>query len=299
MESERLRRIGDAVMIRHTLFSLPFALAAILLETGGRPPLMKMVWILLAAVGARNAANALNRIIDSDIDARNPRTAGRHLPSGRLAPRDLWIFAAAMIALVLVATAMLNWLCVALLPVAGVLVVGYSFSKRFTWLCHYWLGLACQCATMGAFLGISGRFEFRYFVFCAAVVLWVAGFDIIYAFQDVEVDRKQGIKSLPASLGRLLAWLAAAGSHALVVVFLAGAALFWPLGPAYLAGIGLAALLLAAEHLILLLEPSFGVAAKAGGEDPGEGHLKVAAYRINEILPFVVLAGLAVDLYLL
>jgi 4-hydroxybenzoate polyprenyltransferase len=204
-----------------------------------------------------------------------------------------------MLALFVASTAMLNWLCVSLLPVAAVLVVGYSFSKRFTWLCHYWLGLACQCATMGAFLGISGRFEFRYFVFCAAVVLWVGGFDVIYAFQDVEVDRRQGIKSLPASLGRLLAWMAAAGSHALVVVFLAGAALFWPLGAPYLVGVGIVALLLAAEHLILLLEPSFGVATRAAGEDPGERHLNVASYRINEIIPFVVLAGLAVDLYLI
>jgi 4-hydroxybenzoate polyprenyltransferase len=278
--------IGDAIMIRHTLFSLPFALAAILIETGGRPSPWKLAWILVAAAAARNAANALNRVIDRDIDAANPRTASRHLPSGRLSPRELILFAAAMLALLVLAAAMLNWLCVALLPLAGALVFGYSYTKRFTWLCHYWLGLTCSAATMGAFLGIAGRFELRYFVMTAAVALWVAGFDILYALQDIEVDRAQGLRSVPARFGPRLARIAAAASHLGTIALLAAAPLFWKgLGAAYLVGTGVAAALLAAEHLVA-----------SGGT---ERHLRIAAYGINEVLPLAFLAFVALDVYLL
>ena len=159
----RFSLIADAIIIRHTLFSLPFVLAAVLLETGGRPSLWKLLWIILAAVGARNAANAFNRIADRNIDAANPRTAGRHLPSGRLSIREMWIFTGAMLALLCFSAFMLNWFCVALLPLAGFIVFGYSYAKRFTWLSHFWLGIACSCATMGAFLGLEGAFRLRYF----------------------------------------------------------------------------------------------------------------------------------------
>jgi 4-hydroxybenzoate polyprenyltransferase len=281
----KLRAIGDAIMVRQTLFSLPFAVAAVLLETRGRPPAAKLLWIMAAAAAARNAANALNRVIDRDIDAANPRTAGRHLPAGLLSVRDLGLFAALMLGLLAFSAAMLNWLCFALLPLAGFLVVGYSYSKRFTWLCHYWLGLACSAATMGAFLGISGRFELRYFAMAGAVALWVAGFDILYALQDIEVDRAQGLRSIPARFGpRAARWIAAL-SHALAIAGLGAAAFFWPLGPAYLAAVLGAAALLAAEHIVAL-----------GGT---ERHIRIAAYGINEIVPLVVLSGVALDLYLL
>jgi len=271
-------------MVRHTLFSLPFALSAVLLETGGRPPLGKLLWISLAAASARNAANALNRVIDRDLDAANPRTAGRHLPAGTLRSRDLLAFSAAMLALLVLSAAMLNPLCVALLPAAAFLVVGYSYTKRFTWLCHLWLGVACSAATMGAFIGVAGRFELRHFVLAGAVALWVAGFDIVYALQDIEFDRSRGLKSLPARFGARPARLAAAACHALTVAGLAAAPLFWPLGPAWLAGVAAAACLLAAEHVVA-----------AGGT---ERHIRIAAYGINEAIPLLVLAALAVDLYL-
>ena len=281
----KLGAIGDAIMVRHTLFSLPFALAAVLIETGGRPPLAKLAWILLAAAAARNAANALNRVVDREIDAANPRTAGRHLPAGKLAPRELEIFAAAMLALLVLAAAMLNWLCVALLPAAAILVFGYSYTKRFTWLCHWWLGLTCSAATMGAFLGLAGRFELRYFVLTAAVALWVAGFDVVYALQDVEVDRAQGLRSFPARFGPRLARLMAAACHLGTVLLLAAAPLFWRgLGAAYLAGVGAVAALLAAEHLVA-----------AGGT---ERHIRIAAYGINEVLPIAFLAFACLELYL-
>jgi 4-hydroxybenzoate polyprenyltransferase len=283
--TNRLRLVGEAVIFRHTLFSLPFALAAVLLETGGRPSPWKLAWIVVAVVAGRNAANALNRIIDKDIDASNPRTATRHLPTGALAARELWLFAAAMTALLVLAAAMLGWICVAFLWVPAIAILLYSFTKRFTWLCHYWLGATCAIATMGSLIAVSGRvFELRYFVLSAAVASWVAGFDIIYALQDLEVDRAQGLHSIPERFGRRWARIIAAGTHCATVALLASAPLFWELGPAWLAGTGAAAALIAAEHLVAL-----------GGT---ERHIRIAAYGINEIVPLVVLAGTVVDIFM-
>ncbi len=281
----RLGMLGDAVIIRHTLFSLPFALVAILLETNGRPPLRPLLLILLAAASARNAANALNRVIDADIDAKNPRTAGRHLPTGRLSKKELLVFAGVMGVLLVSATAMLNWLCVALLPVAAVLIGGYSYTKRFTWLCHYWLGVACASAPMGAFLALSGRFEIRYFALAGAVALWVAGFDILYALQDIDFDRGQGLRSVPARFGAEGARALSALSHLGTVAGLAVLPLFWDLSWAYAGGVAIAAALLVAEHVVV-----------RGGT---ERHVRIASYSINEVLPLVVLAATALDVYLL
>ena len=277
--------LGDAVIFRHTLFSLPFALVAILLETGGRPPLRDLLLIVLAAASARNAANALNRVIDADIDAKNPRTSGRHVPTGRLSKKELVLFAAVMSAILVVSAAMLNWLCVALLPVAALLLGGYSYAKRFTWLCHYWLGVACAAAPMGAFVALAGRFEFRYFVLAAAVALWVAGFDILYALQDIEFDRREGVHSVPARFGAAAARSVSALSHLGTVAALALLPLFWDLSWAYGTGAMIAAGLLAAEHVIV-----------RGGT---ERHVRIASYSINEVLPLVMLAATAVDIYLL
>jgi 4-hydroxybenzoate polyprenyltransferase len=282
--SSRLRLIGEAVIFRHTLFSLPFALLAILLETDGRPPLRPLLLAVLAAAAARNAANALNRVVDARIDARNPRTARRHLPAGTLSSRSLLVFSALMGVIVVVAAALLNPLCVALLPVAAVLIGGYSYTKRFTWLCHYWLGVACAAAPMGAFLALSGRFEFRYFVLAGAVALWVAGFDILYALQDIDFDRKEGLHSIPARFGSRGARLLSALSHLGTAVGLAALPLFWELSWIYLGGIAIATALLTAEHVVV-----------RGGT---QRHVRIASYSINEIIPLVVLAFGAADIYL-
>ena len=281
----KMGRIGDAIIFRHTLFSLPFAVLAVLLETRGRPPLLPVIWILLAAASARNLANALNRVIDAEIDAKNPRTAGRHIPSGRLTKRSLLVFSAVMAALLVLSAAMLNPLCLMLLPAAAVLVGGYSYTKRFTWLCHWWLGVACASAPMGAFLGLAGRFELRYFALSGAVALWVAGFDVLYALQDIEFDRAGRLHSAPARFGLGGARLLAALSHAGTVALLASLPLFWDLGWAYEAGVAVAAALLAAEHIVAM-----------GGT---ERHIRIASYSINEVLPLVLLAAGVVDIYLL
>ncbi len=282
----RLSLIGDAVMIRHTLFSLPFAVAAVLLATGGRPPPGRTLLVLLAAASARNAANAVNRIVDRFIDARNPRTSGRHIPSGRLRAADLGWFGAAMLLLFTGSTALLGPLCLALLPLAVFLILGYSYTKRFTWLCHAWLGVTCSAATMGAFIAMTGRFEPGYFLLTGAVAAWVCGFDIVYAVQDIEVDRAQGLRSFPARFGARAAGYAAAACHLVTVSGLALAPLFWPeLGAAYLATVAVVFFLLAAEHLV----------ARGGTER----HFRIAAYSINEIVPIIFLFGIACELYVI
>jgi putative 4-hydroxybenzoate polyprenyltransferase len=284
--ASKLSLIADAVIFRHSIFSLPFALAALLLESAGRPSIWKLAWILVAVLAGRNMANALNRIIDADIDAANPRTASRHLPSGKLESRDLWIFVAITGTILVAAAAMLGWVCVLLLPLAGIMVFGYSFTKRFTWLCHYWLGVTCSIAVMGSFIGLTGRvFELRYFALAAAVALWVAGFDVIYALQDIEVDRGQGLHSVPERFGEKKARLIAAASHLGAIALLGTVPLLWPsMGAAYWTGWALAAALIASEHIV-----------SRGGS---ERRIKVAAYNINEIVPLVILASVLVDLYL-
>jgi 4-hydroxybenzoate polyprenyltransferase len=280
----KLRLIGEAVIFRHTIFSLPLAVTAILLESAGSPPLHKVILILIAAVAGRNAANALNRVIDADIDRINPRTANRHIPQGLLSKKALLLFSLVLIVILVIAAAMLNPLCVLLLPVAGILIGGYSFSKRFTWLCHYWLGVACAIAPMGAFIGLTGHFAFRYFILASAHALWVAGFDILYALSDIEFDRRERLYSIPARFGAGAARIFALLSHfgTLLCFFLIP--WFWPLSPWYFIAFGIAAVLLVSEHLIAL--------------GNSERHIKLASYTINEIVPVVVLAGTAAGVYL-
>lgn len=279
----KLKLIGDAIIIRHILFSIPFAILAILLESGGQPPLKKTLLILLAAASARNAANALNRLIDADIDARNKRTAHRHIPAGLLSKKTMLLFAIAMLALLVFSAAMLNPLCVMLLPLAGVLVVGYSYTKRFTWLCHYWLGLACAAAPMGAFIALSGKFKLSYFFLAGAHTLWVAGFDILYATQDIQIDRKEKLQSIPARFGLKRARIIAAANHSATIVLLFFLPVFWKLGWTYMLGVVLSITLLLAEHIIAL--------------KGSERHIRIASYTINEIIPVIILIFAAVDIY--
>lgn len=285
----RGQSIGRAVMIEHTLFSLPLAVAAFLLESGGRPGWRVTILVLLAVFGARNAANALNRLVDAEIDAANPRTANRDLPAGRVGKKELALFAALCGALFLAAAALLNPLCLALVPVAALLIGGYSYTKRFTWLCHWWLGVTCSAAVMGSFLALAGRFELRFFPLTGAAALWIAGFDIIYATQDIGHDRAHGLHSAPARFGRKGALALSALSHGGAVVLFAATGWIYRAGPWYAVGAAAAAVLLAAEQLIAATEPS---RARKGKKDS----ITLAAYTLNQILSpvFMVFAALAV-----
>ncbi|MDR0557519.1 MAG: putative 4-hydroxybenzoate polyprenyltransferase [Treponema sp.] len=287
---KKLRLIGEAVMFRHTLFSLPFAVTAILLETDGRPDPMKVILILIAAASGRNAANALNRVIDADIDKKNERTSNRHIPRSALSKKTLLVFALVLCVVLVIAACMLNWLCVMLLPAAVFLIGGYSFSKRFTWFCHYWLGLACCCSVMGSFLGLAGHFAFRYFVFALAHCLWVAGFDIIYALQDIEFDRKERLHSIPAHFGDRKARVIAAVSHLGSAAALFLTPVFWNVSAVYLIAASVSAVLLLAEHIIALGKMGLFPMSK-------ERRIRIASYSINEIVPLVILLGTVLDIY--
>jgi 4-hydroxybenzoate polyprenyltransferase len=282
--ARKLRLIGEAIIFRHTVFSFPIAVSAILLETSGHPPLREVVLILLAATAGRNAANAMNRVIDADIDRQNPRTANRHLPAGTLSKKSLVVFSLAMGVVLTVCAFLLNPLCAILLPVAGIMIIGYSFAKRFTWLCHYWLGLACAIAPMGAFLGLTGAFQFRFFVLAAAHALWVAGFDIIYARLDIAFDRRTGIHSIPARFGDKGARAFAAVSHVGTAACWFLIPMFWTLSFWYYIAAGIAAVLLVAEHIVSITN--------------SERRVKIASYSINEVVPLVLLAGVVLGVYL-
>jgi 4-hydroxybenzoate polyprenyltransferase len=247
------RAVTYARMIKlsHSVFALPFALAAAALAADGAPTPRQVLWILVAMVGARSAAMGFNRLADQELDARNPRTAGRELPAGLLTRGEVWAFVAVSAAALVVAAAMLNPLCLALSPVALAIVFGYSYTKRFTAFSHGFLGLALAIAPVGAWLAIRGTLARPPIVLGLAVLLWVAGFDTIYACQDAEHDRAAGLRSLPARWGIRRALLAARVFHVGAVVLLAGLFALVPLHPIYLVGVAAVAVMLAYEHSLV------------------------------------------------
>src|SRR5581483_5980323 len=190
-----------------SIFALPFAYIGMMLGRGGLPTLHQFVWISLAMLGARTLAMSLNRVIDREIDRRNPRTANRPIPSGRLSPTSVLAISVASAAMLFTAAWQLNDLAVKLFPVAMIFLVGYHFTKRFTWLSHVVLGLADGGAPLGGWVAVTDRLDPPGILLGIAVALWVGGFDLLYACQDVEFDRAQGLHSIPAKFGvRTAVW---------------------------------------------------------------------------------------------
>jgi 4-hydroxybenzoate polyprenyltransferase len=247
----RIVLFGRMIRFSHSVFALPFALASAALAAADEFRWSQLGWILVAMVGARSAAMGVNRLADQAFDARNPRTAGRELPQGRLSRAEVWVFVAVGVAALVLAAGMLNPLCLALSPLALAVVFGYSYTKRFTALSHLFLGLALGLAPVGAWLAIRGELAAPALVLGLAVIAWVAGFDVIYACQDVEFDRREGLHSVPARLGLASALRVAQGLHLVAVVALLG--LYWlaPLHPVYLGGVAGVATLLAYEHSLV------------------------------------------------
>ena len=242
---------GRMIKFSHSVFALPFALASALMAAGGAVPWPQLPWIVVAMVGARSAAMGFNRLADHAIDARNPRTARRELPQGLLSRREVWLFVAVSVAALVGASALLNPLCLALSPVALAVVLGYSYTKRFTSLSHLVLGLALSIAPVGAWLAVRGGFALPPVVLALAVLCWVAGFDTIYACQDVDFDRRERLWSLPARLGVARALQVARVLHAVAVLCLAALYALAPLHPVYLVGVAAVAVLLAYEHSLV------------------------------------------------
>ena len=228
------------IRVEHTLFALPFAYVGAVFAARGLPTLHQVFWITVAVLGARTAAMATNRYIDRDIDARNPRTARRALANGTLAPSVMLVTAALGIVLLVVAAAMLNPLCLRLLPLAALGIFAYPFCKRFTWAAHFVLGAVDGFAPLGAYIAVSGTIAWPAVLTFFAVTLWVGGFDIIYALMDRDVDVAQNIHSIPAQFGARSGRVLPIALHVAMAALLSVAGMLAAVGPLYYAGIAFA-----------------------------------------------------------
>lgn len=241
----------EMIKFSHTIFALPFALSGALLAAKGLPSAQQLFWIVLAMAGARTTAMGLNRLIDAEIDARNPRTAGRAIPAGLISKGTTLGFILASLALLLVAAGRLNPLCLKLSPLAVGFLVLYSFCKRFTSLAHVVLGICLAAAPIGAWIAIRGSVDAPALILGAAVLFWVAGFDILYALQDLEFDRKAGLHSIPVALGVEGSLWMARLFHLVMVALLLGLFITMQLGGFFMAGIVVSAGMLLYEHWLL------------------------------------------------
>lgn len=247
----KIRHLLEMIKFSHTIFAFPFALmgATLAALANGQPPSWAQIgWICLAMVGARNAAMGLNRIIDARIDAENPRTAGRQIPAGIISRREAWIFVASSTLLLLVAAWQLNPLCFYLSPLVLAFFILYAYCKRFTSLAHLVLGICLAGAPLGAWIALRSTIEWPILVLALAVLVWVAGFDIFYALQDLDFDRGKGLHSLPVLLGEKWAILLGKGLHGLMVGLLLLLPQGLPLGMIYYVGTGVVSLMIAWEH---------------------------------------------------
>ena len=241
----------EMIKFSHTIFALPFAFTGALLAARGLPTLPQAGWIVCAMVGARTAAMGLNRVIDAEIDARNPRTSGRAIPAGLLGRGAVLFFTALSVLLLLFAARALNPLCLYLSPVALGFILLYSYCKRFTPLAHVVLGICLSGAPLGAWIAIRGTADFPAFLLAGAVLFWVAGFDILYALQDRDFDMQSGLHSIPAKLGVSAALWTARAFHLASCAFLAALYLSMHLGPFFLAGLLATCGMLLYEHRLL------------------------------------------------
>ncbi len=274
-------RYARLVKIEHTVFALPFAYVGAFLAVGGSPSAHDLAWITVAMVGARSLAMALNRLVDARIDARNPRTAGRELPSGQLSTVQVAVFCAASLALFLVAVYQLAPKTHYLWPIPVVMFVVYPYLKRFTWLCHLWLGVADGLAPVGAWVAITNHLPWQAWLLGAAVALWVAGFDFFYALFDLDVDRGEGLHSIATRFGVRGAFAAARIAHIATVVCLVGVGLGLDVGILYWVGVAAVGVLLGYEHTLVR---------------PGDlRRLDAAFFTMNGVISVVFAAFVIVD----
>jgi len=275
------RRLASLVRIEHTVFALPFAYVGAFLALDGWPGLANVVWVTLAMVGARTLAMALNRLADAELDARNPRTARRELPSGALTRGQVLGLTAAALTLFLIAVFQLDPVVRWLWPIPVAMFVVYPYLKRFTWLCHLWLGACLGLAPVGAWLAVAGSAPWEAWTISAAVLLWVAGFDLFYSLYDIEHDRGEGLQSWAVRFGERGVFRCARVFHAAAVALLAVAGLGLGVNMFYWLGICATAALLAYEHAIVR---------------PGDlRRLDAAFFTVNGVISVVYFAFVALD----
>jgi 4-hydroxybenzoate polyprenyltransferase len=275
------RRFVSLVKLEHTVFALPYAYTGAILALGEVPSASQIFWITVAMVGARSLAMALNRLIDSGIDARNPRTARREIPAGLLSRSNVIAFAIASLFVFLVAVWQLapitRWLWP--IPVAG--FVTYPYLKRFTWLCHPFLGAVDGLAPVGGWVAVTNHVDPTSFLLGGAVALWIGGFDIIYATMDLEIDRAQGLHSIPRRFGIATALRITRVFHLLSVVLLVWLGIALGLGPLYYLGVAVVAALLAYENSIVSADDL--------------SRVDMAFLTMNGVIALVFLAGVLAD----
>ncbi len=247
----KVRVLLEAVKFEHTIFALPFAYLGMVLAAGGLPTGEQFLWITVAMAGGRTMAMAGNRLIDAEMDLRNPRTAARPLQRGMLSVQELRLLAIAAGATYFFAAWQLNTLVLLLSPLGAILLVGYSYTKRFTWLTHYILGAADGIAPVGAWFAVTGRLAWEPIVLGAAVALWIAGFDILYACQDLAFDRAHGVHAIPARFGLAPALAVSSWTHAATALLMLAFGLLLGLGPLYYVGWLIMAILLTYEHRLV------------------------------------------------
>jgi len=279
----------EMIKFEHTIFALPFAymgaILASIVSNDALPSWAQIGWVTLAMVGARSAAMGLNRLVDAAIDAENPRTALRAIPAGLLSKKEVLLFIAAAFVLLFVAAAQLNPLCVKLLPIAVFFLTFYSYTKRFTWLCHVVLGLTIGLAPLGGWIAVTGEFDAPALVLYGAVAFWIAGFDILYACQDAEFDRAKGLHSIPQRFGVARALHIARWFHAATAIGLISIWLLADLNWIYLIGLSIAYVVLFYEHRLV---------------KPGDlSRINTAFLTMNGILSLVMFTFTLIDVAVL
>ncbi|MEW6161880.1 MAG: UbiA-like polyprenyltransferase [Nitrospirota bacterium] len=235
----------------HSIFALPFAFTGAIIAAGGIPSMRKIVWITIAMIGARSGAMGLNRIIDRKIDQANPRTRNRELPTGIIKLSEAVLFTVASFVIFILAAYMLNPLCLKLSPIAIAVLFIYSYTKRFTWATHFVLGIALSVAPLGAWIAVKGTFDLEIIPMGIAVVFWLAGFDTLYALQDIEFDKSHGIYSIPQRFGIKKALFLARIFHLITFLLLVFIGILFRMGIFYWLGMMVVAGLFIYEHSLL------------------------------------------------
>ena len=249
-----LSRVGvylEMIKVAHTVFALPFALIGAFLAAGGLPSVRTVFYVVLAMVGGRSAAMGFNRLIDAEIDGKNPRTRERAIPKGEVSKPMAAVFIFLSVVLLELSAAKLNPLCLKLSPALLLLLFSYSYTKRFTWASHIVLGSCLGAAPLAAWIAVTGEFDPRILIISFAVLFWVAGFDVLYSLQDIEFDREEGLHSIPRYLGVGKSLWIARGFHFVMAALLLVGYDRFGLGRWFLAGWGICAAVLVYEHSIL------------------------------------------------
>ncbi len=279
----KLKSYGELVMFSHTLFSLPFALIALFIAADGLPSSSVFIWSMLALFAGRNGANALNRWVDRDIDAKNPRTAHRHMPRGTVKAYEVLGITLLCYIVFVYAAYRINPICFYLSPIALALFTLYSYTKRFTCLCHLILGITCAGAPVGAWLAVTGKLSLAPLMIGVVVALWVTGFDIIYGTQDIDFDRLNNLFSVPSKFGLRGAHWIARVLHFLMWLILMTLPLITSLGIIFWCGAVLSGVLLIVEHYMI---------------DPNHrDKMNIASYHINQIISVLLLLVTVVDIF--